>query len=478
MKRLATTILCLAAVLSVAFAASGPLMNKERMLIVDGKPSFILGLYEDPADDAVLKEAADSGFNLIQVYPNEAALDRMQKFGLKAWINLGSYLDLSSDTEARKQKLTDIVGECKGHPALLIWEGPDEALWSVWYTPLNYMNKTEYPQLTQLVQDAGNIPELTKMLADYKDLMKRALWEDFDENRAELWSKLGKTPPNPEVKLADMQGKAREVGKGVSKGIDLVRKMDPDHVIWLNHAPRNSVKSLRFYGKKADMIGCDIYPVPDEHNPRHSDLSNIMRSSVGEYTLRMREASPDKACAMVLQGFGWRAFNPKLGPGQPIDKGEGRVPLYRETRFMAYDSIIHGANAIMYWGTAYIDKDSQLWKDIMATGRELRALEPALIAPSVNPSPRITVEEVQGSVDGKGVFITLRKVGRDYVLIVVNENSCGVPFTISRLPKEIEGKKLYRLGTDESVTVKDCSFSDGIIEYDAHVYSTSRRFEP
>ena len=48
-----------ATVASPAQAANAPhqLLNKEHMLLVQGKPRFILGLYENPKDDAVLKEA-------------------------------------------------------------------------------------------------------------------------------------------------------------------------------------------------------------------------------------------------------------------------------------------------------------------------------------------------------------------------------------------------------------------------------------
>ena len=461
----------------VAFCtAAKPLMTPEKMLIVDGKPSFVLGLYENPQDDAALLEAAKAGFNLVHASANKASLDRLQKFGVKAWINLGGNLNLSDNSKENRQRLLDMVNKYKDHPALLAWEGPDEALWISWCSPVIYMTDTEYPMLKKAIEEAGDDPELKKMLIKYEDLVRRGVWDRFEVKRAEIWQRLGKTPERPDTKLTSIEANARKLGEGLGRGIDLVHKADPDHVVWLNHAPRNSIKSLRFFGKKADMIGCDIYPVPEEHYQGHSDLESIRRSSVGAYTKRMRKASPNKAYAMVLQGFGWRDIMPELDTGS-IDNGIGRRPNIHETRFMAFDAIVHGANAIMYFGTYYIEKDSQLWKNIMIVAREIRTLEPALVAPPVKPAPKVSIAESLGSVDGKGVFTTLRKVGRDYVLIVVNENTCGSPFTIKKLPAELNGRTLYLLGTDESLTVKRRAFSDGIRERNVNIYATSRRFE-
>ncbi|MDX9974853.1 MAG: hypothetical protein RBU21_17835, partial [FCB group bacterium] len=61
----------------------------DRMLVVDGKRTFVLGLYENPKDDAALQAAAKAGFNLVQATADAASLDRLQANGLHAWINVG-----------------------------------------------------------------------------------------------------------------------------------------------------------------------------------------------------------------------------------------------------------------------------------------------------------------------------------------------------------------------------------------------------
>jgi hypothetical protein len=120
----------------------------------------------------------------------------------------------------------------------------------------------------------------------------------------------------------------------------------------------------------------------------------------------MREAAPGKAIWMVLQGFGWRDL--KEG-SQDQDPTKGRRPNYHETRFMAYNAIVHGANAILYWGTHYIEKDSSLWQHLMRIARELRAIEPGILGEVPQSQPTATANETYGSIDGQGPRLMLRK---------------------------------------------------------------------
>ena len=59
--------------LDSAFGGSGALLDRERMLTVNGQPRFILGLYENPKEDELLKDAVAAGFNLIQCSPDLTA---------------------------------------------------------------------------------------------------------------------------------------------------------------------------------------------------------------------------------------------------------------------------------------------------------------------------------------------------------------------------------------------------------------------
>jgi len=317
-------------------------------------------------------------------------------------------------------------------------------------------------------------------------LFERGLYAEFEKVRAEFWRKAGRPAPAAGVRIDDAVARVRKSGEGITAGIRALRELDARHVIWLNHAPRNSLDDLRLYNRAADMAGCDIYPAPANLTVGHSDLTDMGLTSVGAYTERMRQAAPGRACAMVLQGFGWRDLRQKINEHE-IAVGIGRRPTWRESRFMAYDAVIHGANAILYWGTAHmkpVEDDGspaeggrpRLWRDLLRIARELRALEPALVAPPLKP-PAVRQAETYGSIDGKGILCTARRVDDDLVLLVVNETGDGLGFTVSNLPPKLNGRTLYRLYSSEEHQVNSRSFTDGIRPLDVLVYATSRRFE-
>jgi hypothetical protein len=199
----------------------------------------------------------------------------------------------------------------------------------------------------------------------------------------------------------------------------------------------------------------------------------------------MRRAAPGKACGMVLQGFGWRDLNETPNEHETV-VGIGRRPTWAESRFMAYDAILHGANAILYWGTAYmkpVEDDGsaasgrpRLWRDLLRVARELRALEPALVSPPLK-SPVVRHAETYGSIDEGGILCTVRRVDDDFVIMVVNETGDGLRFSLEGLPTKLNGRTLHRLYSAEEHRIAGRKLTDGIRAFDVHVYATSRRFE-
>jgi hypothetical protein len=113
----------------------------------------------------------------------------------------------------------------------------------------------------------------------------------------------------------------------------------------------------------------------------------------------------------------------------------------------------------------------------MKVAREIRALEPGITGKRPGEEPVAIADESFGSVDGQGPRLTLRKTGKDWVLIAVNEYAQGIAFAVEKLPEELEDKSLYRLYSDEAHIVRNRAIHDGIRSFGVHVYSTSRRFE-
>ena len=480
------TVAAFAAMLCAACLAGGaPERKAKPMLHVNGKPALVLGLYENPTDDARLKEAVAAGFNLIQCAAKPEALDRVGAAGAKAWVNLGGDLDLSTETAVRRGRLEGTVNSLKAHPALLIWEAPDEALWNCSYGPLGTLEETVYPAMHRAAEGRADFAPWKARIARTDDLLRRGLLDLAQAEREAFWRAIGQSDPAPAVRPDLAVKAAKTMAAGMAAGVRAVRAADPKHPVWFNHAPRNAVGALKMFNTEADAAGCDIYPIPFNMVNGHSDLVDTTPASVGAYTERMRIGAPGKLCFMVLQGFGWIDITAE--PEKVKDDRIGRRPTWQETRFMDYDALLHGADALMWWGTAYAadkkeggtkDLNTALWRDLLRIARELRALEPLLVAPAAAPGPKLTLEENPSSHDGAGLVSTLRQAGGKTLLIVANERSTGRAFTVSGLPAALEGKPIYRLGTTETVTVRSGAFRDGVRGWDVHVYATSRDLEP
>lgn len=411
-------------------AAYGASIDFDRMMVVDGKRTFVLGLYENPKDDAVLKQVGDAGFNLVQAPVDAAALDRLGSFGLHGWVNTGGCIDFSDDRAGREDQMRKMVETVGGHSALMVWEVPDEALWNCWYMAMDWRRNSEPGQQNTAIaalSDKTLSEELTKMRAEADRLFKRGDIAGFDETADGIWRKLGKEP-KPGMELSLSQQRQDKMCAGMREGYAALRKLDPNHPVWMNHAPRNQLDQLAAFGKATDIAGCDIYPVP-EYRTGHSDLADRSLASVGAYTVRMQDSVPGKPVWMVLQGFGWAdiATNPS-----EEDKKVNRRPDFAESRFMAYDSIVRGARGILYWGTAYIEKDSALWADLLKLVRELADLQPVLSAPDADLKIDLTFAQTWGSVDHT-VQVLPKKVDGKVWLLVVNECNDPLTYTIQGL---------------------------------------------
>jgi hypothetical protein len=450
-------ILAMTAILGVGLAVSARAAQMtiaaDRMTVVDGQRVFVLGLYETPKEDAVLQQAAKAGFNLVHAGPSVEMLDRLQAQGLWGWVNTGMDIDLSVDPVQRKNALAESVNKLGLHPALLVWEVPDEALWNCWYGPLCWRFDAEPAQLNTHIAaltDATQAQQLREQLAQARALYKEARYAEGERLADDIWVRLGKTPPNPGYGLSTSAERAAKMCAGMLEGRAALRALDPSHPVWMNHAPRNQVAQLAAFNGAADIVGCDIYPVPFAPEVQHSDLAEKTVASAGAYTTRMQEAAPGKPVWMVLQGFGWGDIQPERTEAQ---RKALRRPTLAESRFMAYDAIVRGARGILYWGTAYIEKDSQLWNDLLALIAELRGLQPVLSAPDAELPLSVTFAETMGSVD-RGVQVLPKSVQDKTWLLVVNEWTDTLVYTIHGL-ESLEGKKFVEAQSGAKAAVKD-----------------------
>ncbi|HOJ33117.1 MAG TPA: hypothetical protein PKY35_12345 [Candidatus Hydrogenedentes bacterium] len=400
----------------------------DGMLVINGKRTFLLGLYENLQDDDSLHAVKTAGFMLTHVQGKREELDRLEKHGMYGWVNTGSAIDLSKDRAAREIQLKNMVAELGDHPALLVWEVPDEALWNVWYACMTFAEKEKKAVLQRIreTQDESEKANLRGLLDKADSYRQEGDYQNWEKTRATLREQCGLPPLSEEVLLSTAQDRSETLAAGMLEGYHYLKKLDPNHPVWMNHAPRNSIEQLALFGKAADIVGCDIYPVPSQRTG-HSDLADTSLSAVGAYTLRMRLSAPNKPVWMVLQGFGWADLDPTADVKK---REEQRRPTKNESRFMAYDAIVRGARGILYWGTSQIEKNSALWNDLLDLAKELAQLQPVLSAPNSTLPLNISIDPTWGSVDRSVVILPKEVDGRVW-LLVVNEWREPLWFTVS-----------------------------------------------
>jgi hypothetical protein len=218
-----------------------------------------------------------------------------------------------------------------------------------------------------------------------------------------------------------------------------LRQIDPAHPLYLNHAPTNLVSTLQTYNPGADIVATDVYPViprgiresyalwPDG---RQGDLADDTLGQVGRYADKMRAvAGPGRAVFMVLQAFAWEALREK-------DRDPAMVlcPTAAQLRFMAWQSVVHGVNGLLWWGLAYTPPDAPLWGDLQTVVREMAGVREALAAPTTRLPLRLAYHDTGHSL-GRGLEWRAQPLGRDTLLIVVNADPNPVDATFEGLDR-------------------------------------------
>jgi hypothetical protein len=229
------------------------------------------------------------------------------------------------------------------------------------------------------------------------------------------------------------------------------RAVAPTLVFWQNQAPRNTIEDLTRYVRWADVTGMDIYPV---EGANHSDLPNKTLSVVGDEMDKQHETTRGrKPVWAILQGFGWAAWE----KDETLHK---RAPTWEETRFMAYDAILHGATGIIYWGARYEDQESDIWNSLRRMAGELAELVPVLVA---EERVEVDVEPADAPIIAEG-----RRVDGKLWIMAVNESPEPVTAQLS-VPGGVPALELFAEEAD-AVTLQDGKLTAAFEPYGVHVY--------
>ncbi|HEV8606747.1 MAG TPA: hypothetical protein VGQ99_15335 [Tepidisphaeraceae bacterium] len=284
---------------------------------------------------------------------------------------------------------------------------------------------------------------LRKIIAKFKDHPALACWKGIDEPQ---W---GKHPIEPMV-----------------NAYKLIKQLDPDHPLWVNHAPRGEIEDLRPYNITLDITGADIYPIgypPGTHSLR----PNKQMSMVGDYTRLMIDVAENKKPVCMVLQIAWSGV---IKEGKTL-----RFPSFAEERFMTYQSIINGSRGLLYFGghigKACTPEDAKLGWNWTFWNRVLRPvieeigdkspLYPALTAPNSKLPIKCT---------GEGMEFLVRETNDSVFILACKREGPTIQAKFTGLPTNFStAEVLYE--SPRTVEAKNGTFTDWFAPFDVHVYS-------
>lgn len=392
---------CLSLCLVHGAPADGKPVHSGFLKAGNSDSRFPIGFYEMPKTEADLRAMAAAGVNLVRCRDRDD-LDRARAAGLMGWISL-------TVQQGATEALRNLVVSVADHPALAVWEGPDEIVWT--FTAYSFLKKsagfTREDWNNQTPKAAGYAREQASMILP---------------------------------KLRD--------------GIRLVRELDTlQRPFWINEAADSDMQYVRHYIDSIDITGCDYYAV----RSTGTDLQ-----SVGRLVHRWDAIGRGKPVWMVLQAFSWHTANPER---------TRLYPSFEQSRFMAYDAIVNGAKGICYWGSEQID-DPRFRESLYALTLELSKISPLLVAAPVEDIQVRIVSDLFDR-PGRGVRALLRQRDSNFLLVLVNEDShrhLGVDVTGL---EALEGRTFDLLYGSETALVDRGGFVTRLQGYEVKVFTTN-----
>ncbi|HZI34049.1 MAG TPA: hypothetical protein VFF11_17050, partial [Candidatus Binatia bacterium] len=132
-----------------------------------------------------------------------------------------------------------------------------------------------------------------------------------------------------------------------------IHNTETNHLLWFNDGNylglpgSDRIVQLQKWGQWCDIYSEDLYP----------DFTNSTSGTMGEPASNLdwvrNDIAPTQPNFMILQGSG--------GVQNGYAPTNGQCASYLQTRCMAWDSIVHGARGVMWWGTFFLDRNGSDW---------------------------------------------------------------------------------------------------------------------
>ncbi len=254
---------------------------------------------------------------------------------------------------------------------------------------------------------------------------------------------------------------------------NLIKSIDGKHLVYTNQGPVNLISTLKKYNSSTDITAVDVYPViPYGITPTYAlyddglqgDLLNPYISQVGEYIEKMKKvAGQGSPIFAVLQGFAWEMLKKENERNPEMIQ----YPTWEESRFMAYNAIIHGVVGINYWGMSYTPQPSEFMDNLNKVTRELSDMQPVLSSREYDMGIEKVYHEMRYSVDA-GIEVLTKKVGDSIYLLTVNSDKNPVKVTLKGLPGNIKTAEVLK--ENRMVDINNGELTDLYKPFDTHIY--------
>ncbi len=357
-----------------------------RLLLHNGKPMFPIGVYVQPGDlmkEEEAKDIGDAGFNCIVDYhagqnvktANEY-LDRAQRHGLFASLRVeafGHSIEGGGLVDAKKIQLP---------PALRDKYFPNGAPYARFHDIRKYCDRTfgSATEKSNAILDIYRqvLPALQAGVEAVKNHPALFAWDGFDEYNAAV---------SPTLMIASGRDMYRMVNE--ADGYHPVRVLaggspppGPEYTDW------------------TDIIAGDPYWSP----VNYSSVFRVAKLT-SEMAARGREEHKPAWITPVLMMWG---------------STYKRDFLPDEQRSQTYLALINGAGGLFYY--VYPAQHELSWKTVSALANEVKAMEPALLAPEIaqsvvyDPATEPVKADVQILLrrDPRGGYLLLAANGQPY----------------------------------------------------------------
>lgn len=261
--------------------------------------------------------------------------------------------------------------------------------------------------------------------------------------------------------------------------VEIMKKLDPDHPVYIVDFPYlDKQDELARWAKLADVYAFDHYPIP---------LKNL-----GSW---IDEMPPDWPRSIAVMGKVTQLWQ-KLAPGKPViavcqafshgNEPDG-FPTYQQSRFMAYDVIINGANGIFYYpgptaeiverlGAQEIPQERDnfwFWSYHKQVVKELAEMAPVFAARDADWKPKVTII---GDTLTKPEQIEYRVKQNGKYPVILTANTSDYPATVQIKAPELRLRKIHCWYEDHRLRASwGGAFSDRLEPYAVKIYSTKPR---